>query len=129
LQQALVDVAFPRLPGDQVPEVAHFGLADAMDAAEALLQAVGVPGEVVVDHQVGALQVDAFASGVGRQEEVNVGVAAEALFDGAAGFTAEAAIYVDDVVITAEEGFETAVQVAQGVAVFGEDDEFAAGGR
>ena len=50
---------------DEVPEVADLGLADAVDAAEALLQPVGVPGQVVVDHQVGALEVDALAGRVG----------------------------------------------------------------
>ena len=67
LEQPPVDVALAGLVGDQVPQMADLGLADAVDAAEALLQAVRVPGQVVVDHQVGALQVDAFAGGVGGQ--------------------------------------------------------------
>ena len=65
LEQALEDLALARLLGHQVPEVADLGLADAVDAAEPLLEAVGVPGQVVVDHQVGALEVDALAGGVG----------------------------------------------------------------
>ncbi len=46
-EQPLIDFAFARVLGDEVPEVADLGLADAMDAAEALLQAVRVPGPVV----------------------------------------------------------------------------------
>ena len=67
VQEGAVDVALAGLLGDQVPEVADLGLADAMDAAEALFQAVGVPGQVVVDHEVGALEVDALAGGVGGE--------------------------------------------------------------
>ena len=52
LEQAGVDLALAGVGGDQVPEVADLGLADAVDAAEALLDPVGVPGQVVVDHQV-----------------------------------------------------------------------------
>ena len=61
LQERAVDVALAGLLGDEVPEVADLGLADAVDAPEALLDAVRVPRQVVVHHQVGALQVDPFA--------------------------------------------------------------------
>ena len=57
--------------------MADLGLADPVDTAEALLQAVGVPGQVVVDHQVGALQVDAFAGGVGGQQHLHLRVVPE----------------------------------------------------
>ena len=67
LQQPAVDVALARLLRHQVPQVAHLGLADPVDAAEALLQAVRVPRQVVVHHQVGALQVDPLACRVGGQ--------------------------------------------------------------
>ena len=63
VQQFAIDIAFPRVVGDQVPEVADLGLTDTVDAAEALLQPVGIPWQVVVDHEVGALEVDAFAGG------------------------------------------------------------------
>ena len=62
-------VAFARLVGHQIPQMADFGLSDAVDAAEPLLKAVRVPGEVVVDHQVGSLEVDAFAGGVGGDQD------------------------------------------------------------
>ena len=67
LQQRAIDVALAGLLGHQVPQVADLGLADAVDAAEALLEPVRVPGQVVVHHQVGALQVDALARGVGGE--------------------------------------------------------------
>src|SRR5262249_6040453 len=43
VQERAVHVAFPGLFGDEVPEVADLGLADAMDAPEALLDAVRIP--------------------------------------------------------------------------------------
>ena len=79
LQQRAIDVALAGLVGDQVPEVADLGLADAVDAAEALLEPVRVPGQVVVDHQVGALEVDALAGGVGGEQHLHVGVVPERL--------------------------------------------------
>ncbi len=79
LQQLAVDVALAGLLGDEVPEVADLGLADAVDAPEALLDAVGVPGQVVVDHQVGALEVDALARGVGGEQHLDLGIVPEGL--------------------------------------------------
>jgi hypothetical protein len=55
LQEALVYVALARLFRQQVPEVANFGLPNAVNAAEPLFLTVRVPGQVIVDHQVRAL--------------------------------------------------------------------------
>ncbi len=62
VEQAAVHVAFARLDRHQVPQVTHVGLPDAVDAPKPLLDAVRVPGKVVIDHQMGALQVDAFSA-------------------------------------------------------------------
>ena len=62
------DLALAGVVGDQVPQVADLGLADAVDAAEPLLDPVRVPRQVVVDHQVRALQVQALARGVGGDQ-------------------------------------------------------------
>ena len=97
-----VDVALAGLLGDQVPEVADLGLADAVDAAEALLEAVRVPGQVVVDHQVGALEVDALAGGVGGDQHLHLGVVHEALDDSAPLLAAHAAVDHDDGLVAAE---------------------------
>ena len=60
----------------------------------------GVPGQVVVDHQVGAL-VDAFAGGVGGQQHLHLRV----------------------VPVAAEQGRDALLQVAQRVPVLGEDHQ------
>src|SRR5690606_4421164 len=84
LEQALEHVAFAGSGGDHVPEVADLALADAVDAAEALLDAVRVPRQVVVDHEVGVLEVHALAGRVGGDQDQGVGILAEALLDPAA---------------------------------------------
>ena len=76
-QQLAVDIAFTGFLCHQIPQVAHLGLADTMDATEALFQAVRVPRQVVVDHQVRALQVDALAGGVGSQQHLHFRVVPE----------------------------------------------------
>ena len=43
--------------------------ADAVDAADPLFELHRVPGNVVVDHHVAELQVQALAAGVGRHQE------------------------------------------------------------
>ena len=53
------------------------GLANAMDTAEALFDAIGVPRQVVIDHQMGPLEIDALAGGVGGDEDLHVFVLRE----------------------------------------------------
>ena len=71
-KQPVADFALAGILGYQVPKVAHFGLTDAVDASEPLLQTVGIPREVVIDHQVPALQVDAFTGGIGGNEDFDL---------------------------------------------------------
>ena len=55
LEQPLEHHAFTGLRRNQIPQVAHLGLPDAVNAAETLLQTVWIPRQVVVYHQVGSL--------------------------------------------------------------------------
>ena len=50
LKEPAIHVALASLFGHQVPEMADFGLTNAVDATEALLEAVGVPRQIVVHH-------------------------------------------------------------------------------
>ena len=103
LQQRAIDVALAGLLGHQVPEVADLGLADAVDAAEALLEAVRVPRQVVVHHQVGALEVDAFAGGVGGEQHLHLGVVPERLLRLQPLLAAHAAVDHDHRLLAAEQ--------------------------
>ena len=77
LQEAGEHGALAGVVGDEVPQPAHLGLADAVDATEPLLDAVGIPGKVVVDHQVRGLEVETLARGVGGHEDLTVAVLGE----------------------------------------------------
>ena len=45
--------------------MADLRLADTMDAAKALFEAVWIPWQVIIDHKVRALKVDAFTGCIG----------------------------------------------------------------
>ena len=122
----MIDLAFARILGHEIPQVADFGLADAVDTAEALLQAVRIPGQVVVDHQVGALQVDAFAGGVGGDEDFDFLVVRECLLGLAPFLAADAAVNDDDGLGPSDECPDPLGEIIQRVAMLGEDDELAA---
>ena len=77
VEQLAIDIALPRLVRHEIPQVAHVRLANTMNAAEALLQTIGVPRQVVVHHQVSALQVDAFPGGICGKQHVHVGIVPE----------------------------------------------------
>ena len=104
LQEAVIDFTFPRVLGDQVPEMADLGLTDAVNPAETLLQAVGVPGKVVVDHQVSTLEVDPFAGGVGGNEDLHLLVVRERFLGFPSLLAAHSAVNRDDGLGTADEG-------------------------
>src|SRR5690606_8808620 len=123
LEEPEVDITLPRLLGDEVPEVADLRLADTVDAAEALLQPVRVPGEVVVDHQVRALEVDPLAGGVGREEDLDLRVVSERLLGLEPIFAPHPAMDHDDRLLPAEEGGDPLVEVVQRVPVLGEDHQ------
>jgi hypothetical protein len=73
-EQLLVHIAFSGFVSDQIPEMAHFGLADTVDASEPLLDTIGVPWQVIVYHEMRALQVQTFARGIRREEYLDEGV-------------------------------------------------------
>ena len=125
LQEAGVDGALAGLVRDQVPQVADLGLADAVDAAEALLEAVRVPGQVVVDHEVGALEVDALAGGVVRDHDQDRRVVQEGVHGVAPGLAGEAAVDLDHGLGAAEAGADLVGEVGERVARLGEDDQLA----
>src|SRR5205807_3066096 len=55
VEEARIHLALTGVLGHKVPHVADLGLPDAMNAPEALLDAIGVPREVVVDEEMCAL--------------------------------------------------------------------------
>ena len=76
--------AFACFGSHEVPEPASFRLADTVDTAKTLFKTVGVPRQVVIHHEVGALEIEAFACGVRGDEDTDFLVLLEALFHFAA---------------------------------------------
>ena len=52
--------------------MAYLGLAYSVNAAKALLYAVGVPWQIIIHHQMRTLQVDTFASGIGGNHDPDI---------------------------------------------------------
>ena len=127
VEQSAIDVALTGLLSDQIPEMADFGLSDAVNAPEALLQSVRVPGQVVIDHQVGALEIDALARGVGRQQDLDFGIVPEGFLGPHAILPTHTAMDDDDGLRPPEQRPNPALEVVQRVAVLSEDDELLVG--
>ena len=129
VEQGAVHFAFAGLLSDEVPQVTHLCLANAVDTAEALLQAVGVPRQVIVHHQMGALQVDPLPSRVGGEQHLHLGIVPECLLGLQALLAAHAAVDDNDRLLAPEQCAHTRVEIAQGITVLGEDDQLLAWGR
>ena len=108
--------------------MAHLGLADAVNAPEALFEAVGIPREVIIDHQVSALEVDALAGGVSSQKHLHFRVVLERLLCLHAILSAHAAVDNDDRFLSAEQRSDAGFKIVQGVAVLGEKNKLLAWG-
>ena len=105
--------------------MAHLVLPDAVNAAEPLLDPVRVPRQVVVDHQVGALQVQALTGGVGGDQDAHVLVLGEQLLVFAPFLPPDAAVDPDHRLVPAQQRPDVVDQVGEGVLVLGEDDDLA----
>ena len=103
--------------------MADLGLTDAVDAAEALLDAVRVPGQVVVHHQVGTLQVDALPGRVRGEQHLHLRVVQEGFLGLAAVLAAHAAVNDDDGVGPAQQSPDASFEVGESVPVLGEQDQ------
>ncbi len=124
LQEALVDLALAGVGRAQVPEVADLGLADAVDAPEALLQTVRVPRQVVVDHEVGAaLEVHALTGGVVRDQHPNERVGVEGRDRRAPSLAWDAAVDDDHRGRIADTSGDLLLQILQCVLGLREDQD------
>ena len=127
------DAAFAGVLGHEVEDQAVVFLAVAVDAADALFQADGVPGDVEVDHQPAELQVDAFAGGFGGDQHLGRFLELALGVDARAGRVAVADLHaaVDlrerqaPLAELAERAIVAAVagQVIERVLVLGEDEQ------
>ncbi len=124
-EQAVINLALAGFLGDEVPEMADLLLADAVDAAEALFQAVRVPRQVVVHHQIGVLEVHAFTRGISGQQDADFRIGAEHFLAFAPFVAMHAAVDGGDGVGGAKHAADPPFQIVQGVLVLGEEDHLA----
>jgi hypothetical protein len=52
----MIDFALAGFLGHDLPEMADLVLANTVDAPEALLEAIRIPRQVVIDHEIGVLE-------------------------------------------------------------------------
>ena len=100
-------------------------LADAVNSPEALFDAIWIPRQVVIHHQVCSLKVESLARRIGRQKDLAVAVLRELLGDRAPFFAADTAVNGLHGAWPADQRADPRGEVVQGVAVLGEDDELA----
>ena len=104
--------------------MADLGLPDTVDTTETLFKTVGVPRQIIVDHQMRPLEVDTFACRVSSDENADILVLLEQLFDLAPLVAEHTTVDVHHRILAAKQGSDFIRQVTERVAVFGEYDEF-----
>ncbi len=124
-EEALEHHALAGPVSHEVPQVADLLLADAVDAAEALLNPVRVPRQVVVDHQVRPLQVHALTRGIGRDKDLHRRIVAERVLHPPTVLALHAAMDDHHCFLAAEQCSDLAFEVVERVTVLGEHDELA----
>src|SRR5450830_846133 len=94
-----------------------------MDPSEALFNTVRVPRQIVVHHQVGTLEVDSLASGVGSHEDFDGLVLGKQLLRLSPLVPSQAAVNDDEGLRPSEKPTDPVGKIVQCVSVLGEDDE------
>jgi len=115
------NVPLARFNRDKIPQVASLGLADAVDTPEALLDTIGIPREVIIYHEMcAAMQVDAFAGGVGSNQNQNFRVLLERFLNLTTTFAWCLAVNGDDVIRVAQKRAELVNEVVERIAMLGD---------
>ena len=124
-EQPLQDAAFDGVGGHEVEDQAVLALAVAVDAAHPLLEAVRVPGDVVVEEDVADLEVDALARGLGGDQNLDLAFAELLLgVEARARLVARARLHAAVDAADAEApGLEATHEVVERVLELGEEEQ------
>src|SRR5262249_49111725 len=120
-QQSVINVAFACLLRDEIPKVTNLGLTDAVDSTKPLFEPVRIPRQIVIDHEVGVLEVHAFASSVGGYQHAHVRVRSKERLQSTPLVAMSAAVDCNDTVAITKYARDLAMQVIQRVAVLGKN--------
>ena len=116
-----VDALFDGIFGDEVVNLGDFLLAEAVDAADALLDGHGIPWQVVIEQNAGALEIDAFAASGGGNEELGAVFIPKAF--GGFDLVFQGPAFDGGELVIAEDLRQFDAEEFQGFAILGEDDE------
>ena len=128
IKQHPVHFALAGLFGNQIPKMTDLCLADAVDAPETLFDAVRVPRQIVIDHQVGALQINALTRCICGDQHLDIRVMGERFLCILTILASQSAMNADNGLFSPKKRGDPLLQVAQGIPVFGEYDKFLFGG-
>jgi hypothetical protein len=109
--------------------MAHLSLANTVDAAKTLLNPVRISRKMIINHQMGALKIDALAGGVRGDQHLHIWIVLERLLRLHAFLAAHAAVDNYHSFFAAKQSSDTHLQVAQRVAMLREDDKLLPGRR
>jgi hypothetical protein len=117
-QKRCEHMTFARVGRDKAVDVNVARLPDAVDSTHPLFEAVWVPRDVVVHHQMTELEVDSLTGGLGGDHDLCA--LTKLAFGGDAFAQLHAAVDDGDI----EVGSQLFDEEVEGVFVFGEDQQF-----
>src|SRR6266851_1227397 len=97
-----------------IPEARYFSMPSTDVGAEVLRN-------LIVDHEIGVLEVHALAGGIGCDQHAHLRIGAEQRLELAALVAVRAAMNADDGIVIAEHTGDLAVQVVQRIAMLREN--------
>ena len=109
--------------------MADLRLTDSMNPAESLLDTIGIPGQVIVHHQVRTLQIDSFAGRISRKQYLNFRIVPKTLLRIHAVFAAHTPMDHNDSTGPTQKGRDFPLKIIQSIAVLCEDNQLLGGRR
>ena len=107
--------------------MADLGLANAVNASEALLESIGIPRQIVIDHEVRTLQIDTLARSIGCDEYPHVLVLRKAMLRRPTVITGHSAANHHNRIWVAQQDADLLLEIGQRVLMLRKDDELLAG--
>src|SRR5262249_22324178 len=121
-EHSIENISFSSLRSNQVPQMTHLSLPNSVNSSESLFDSVGVPRQVIINHQVTALQVDALSSSISRYEKFYFPVLGESILRLFSFLTVHGTVYRDYRFRFPSQGSNLVHKIIQSVNVFCEYD-------
>src|SRR5437879_9869071 len=101
-------------------------MTDPLDATETLFETVRVPRQIIVHHQMGTLEINAFTCRICRNEDLHILVLGEGLLRLSPFLTTHPPMDRHNQLGTSQESSYALSQIGQRIPVFSKNDEFSA---